>query len=307
MKKHFQRLKAYKWHLIYGAICSALALTFVFMVVDKYYLHSEENILYAVDKKQRVMLDLKTGNLVDEFSHVEELRKQAIEQRKKALADANATKVSVIVSELGVNDKNTTRAFSLPKEVGFSFSPYAPKSLEYSQLAYNQDRQTFVELPMDPGVAANRPAVKFELNEKNNEFTNQKNLDVVITKAFSPLGVVMPRDEIFSYSDQMPFVIDELAKKNMSIIYKGKNLEKMRVLADNAGSKLIIADLTIDDLISAVEIKAKLEDLENISKENGNALIVVKAYPITLNIVNEWIGLLPQKGYQLTPPLPVAD
>lgn len=307
MNKYTQWLKAYKWHILYGSICVALVYIFIFMVVDKYHLHSDENIAKAVNAKQRVMLDLKTGNPVDEFTHVEQLRKEAQEKRKQALEEKNTTKISVIVSELGINDKNTTRAFNLPKEVGFSFSPYAPKSLEYSQLAFNQDRQTFVGLPMDPGISANRPVAKFELNEKNSEFVNLQNIEVVLTKVFSPVGIVMSRDEIFTYSDQITYVIDELAKKNLAIVYEGKNKDKLHRLTDNAGSRLMVADLTIDDLISDIEIKAKLQDLENISRENGDALIVVKAYPITITLINEWLEILPQRGFQLTSPLPEAN
>ena len=296
IQEYITKVLEFRWHIILGLAFLFLGLTFAYMYANTYYLHNEENIKTAAEGKQRVLLDLKTGELVPEFEDA--IAKKETEKIKKKI---NKAKVSIVISDLGVNEKHTDIAMGFPKETNLSFNPYSPNTLKLSQRADEMGHLIIAGLPMDRGEAEGTPVGVLELNEDYNEFRNIQNVEATTTKVFSPKAVLMPEKEIFSHSDQIGPVVNELARKNLAVIYMGSNKEKLARVSNEGGNKLIIADVTINDLISEKEILSKLKDLENIARDKGYAILVIKSYPITLDIVKKWIDILPQKDIELTP------
>lgn len=302
MKQKLAKILEYRWHVILGSICLFLAISFGYMYADQYHLNKEENKHIAAEKNQRALLDLKTGEVIVEYKDIIPISAiKEIKEEKVKLANKKETEISIIISDLGLNGNNAKAAMKFPENVAFSFNPYPEASLKLSQKATAAGHVVLSRLPMDKGTADGEKPGLLELNEAYSEFRNIQNIEASLSKVFSPKAVIMPMKEIFSSSAYIGAIVNELARKNLSIIYLGENQEKLARLTSESGNKLIIPDVVINDLVSEAEVRAKLKDFENISKDKGHALLVVKPFPITLSIVKEWLKIAPQKTLKLVP------
>lgn len=296
-KTAIAKILEFRWHIMLSIFCLFMALVFAYMYAEQYELNKEQNIKLAAENQQRVLLDLKTGELIPEFEDI-----AAKKDDEKRAQDAKARpKITIIISDLGISKDSTDLALDFPKQTALAFNPYSSNSIRYSQRAEEMGHIIIAKLPMDDGEAVGTPVGKLEISDENDAFRNLQNIEAVLTKIFNPVAILMPEKELFSYTNGIEYLVDDLASKNLSIIYLGANQERMKILTNEAGNNLLIPDVVINDLVSEAEIRSKLKDLENIARDKGYAVIVLQPYPITLSIVKEWIGIMPQKSLELIP------
>jgi len=79
----------------------------------------------------------------------------------------------------------------------------------------------------------------------------------------------------------------------------GARNSALQQLAEKEGYPLLINDAIIDQEISSEAIHEKLASLEEIAKTKGIAIGFGNPYPITTEILNEWINTLDNKGIRL--------
>jgi len=72
-------------------------------------------------------------------------------------------------------------------------------------------------------------------------------------------------------------------------------------LANDLGLPHALNNREIDQVASRVEIDAKLIDLENIARQQGQALGIARPYPVTIERLAQWAASLDEKGIDLAP------
>jgi polysaccharide deacetylase 2 family uncharacterized protein YibQ len=72
-------------------------------------------------------------------------------------------------------------------------------------------------------------------------------------------------------------------------------------LANDLGLPHALNNREIDQVASRVEIDAKLIDLENIARQQGQALGIARPYPVTIERLAQWAKSLEEKGIDLAP------
>jgi uncharacterized protein len=72
-------------------------------------------------------------------------------------------------------------------------------------------------------------------------------------------------------------------------------------LAADLGLPHALNNREIDQVASRVAIDAKLIDLENIARQQGQAIGIGRPYPVTLERLAQWAATLEEKGIDLAP------
>lgn len=207
-------------------------------------------------------------------------------------------KVAIMVTGLGPQADATNASFHLPGAISLMFSPYAedlPALFERARLA---GHEVLVELPMEPvDYPASDPG-PHTLRASGTVDANIERLSWVLARAPGYFAVA-GQGGVFAESPEAAPIMEVLAAKGVGMIeIDGDGLARA---SEAAGLAYMSAPDWIDATPSAEAIDRALGDLEAKARQEGSALGIAEAYPITLKRLVEWTASLDARGIALVP------
>ncbi|PIR32042.1 MAG: hypothetical protein COV36_05575 [Alphaproteobacteria bacterium CG11_big_fil_rev_8_21_14_0_20_44_7] len=328
----YRRFDSYKSPLFYGLLVTALIAIFIYMLVETFSLSAEENAKIARIEGQLVLVDLKTLKAVEipqdpkaaDSKHgsdaktkeheiapqtTEQNHQAAIDDQKQAFKESvklppNAPEISIIIAELGINEKLTRQALDkLAPRIGMSFSPYANNSMRLSQIADEKGHMIFVDLPLDTGKTENRDEDKLLITADSTDFKNITNMETAFSRILGADGVLIPSEEIVSKTEKFPPLMSIMSDASMAMFYGGPDRERISLMASNNAMHFGYISMSVDNDLNEDAIKAKLLELEALAKEKGHAIGIAHTYPVTIEVLAEWQNGLADKGIRLVHPV----
>ncbi|MEO0549618.1 MAG: divergent polysaccharide deacetylase family protein [Pseudomonadota bacterium] len=212
--------------------------------------------------------------------------------------------VSIIVGGLGINATRTRVAIEeLPPEVTLSFSPTASNLATWVRRARAAGHEVVIELPMeayDYGRARPHPSV---LRADLEADVNAQRLRSLLSRASGYAGVMNFQGGKFATSEAaVRPVFDVLAERGLAFFEDGSlGRSVFETTASRESLAFGRANAWIDARPEADEIEKQLLTLEAEALEHGAALGTGMSFPVTLDLLNDWIGRLESKGIVLAP------
>ena len=212
--------------------------------------------------------------------------------------------VSIIVGGLGNNPTRTRAAINeLPPEVTLAFAPTADNLRHWVTQARRAGHEVLIELPMEPydyGRQSPHPRVmKTSLSADE----NQQRLSALLAQTPGYMGVMnFMGDKFATNSDAVAPIVAALSEKGLALFEDGR-LGRSEFDVSARKSRLPFGKATtwIDARVGADEISQELLLLETAARENGAALGTGMPFPITFDILREWLPTLEEKGIVLAP------
>lgn len=210
--------------------------------------------------------------------------------------------VSIIVGGLGTNATRTRAAIDqLPPEVTLSFAPTADYS--WVRRARRAGHEVLIEVPMEPydfGRQNPHP------NVMRVEYTAEENtsrLARLLTRAPGYIGVMNYQGAKFAKdANAVDPIMAELSSKGLAMFEDGSlTRSKFSESAKTSGLAFGKATSAIDARPGADEISNELMLLETTAREQGAALGTGTPFPVTFDILQEWLPTLEGKGILLAP------
>lgn len=221
-----------------------------------------------------------------------------------AAAAANLPKIAIVVTGLGINEQGSLDAIDdLPDEATLAFAPYGKTLTTTVAAARAAGHEVLLEIPLEPfDFPQNDPGPQTLLTGEPPR-ANLDKLFWLMARFGGYAGVINNMGARFTASatDFSP-VMEELGTRGLGYLDDGSsNRSLARQLA--AGNKVPFsrADLTIDANPSRQSILAALASLEAKALENGQAIGIVSALPISVAAIAEWSRELEAKGILLVP------
>ncbi|MFK4810876.1 divergent polysaccharide deacetylase family protein [Devosia sp. ZW T5_3] len=223
---------------------------------------------------------------------------------RPSTAPMGLPKVAIIVSGLGINEQGSLDAIErLPPDVTLAFAPYGKTLNNSVAAARSSGHEILLEIPLEPfDYPQNDPGPQTLLTGE----TPRANLDKLfwlMARFGGYAGVINNMGARFTASaaDFSP-IMEELGARGLGYIDDGSsNRSVAPQLA--AGNKVPFSrvDAMIDANPSQQSILAALTSLEAKAVENGHAIGIVSALPISVAAVAEWAAALESKGLVLVP------
>jgi polysaccharide deacetylase 2 family uncharacterized protein YibQ len=217
---------------------------------------------------------------------------------------ANTPKISLIVGGLGMTQKHTLAAINeLPPEVTLSFVPYANDLQGWINKARAAGHEVLLELPMEPYDYPNVDTGPYTLLTTAKPDENIRRLNLLLGKASGYFGVTNYQGAKFATDAHAATPVFQ-ALKSRGLIFVNDGAAARSVLPDTAkttGLAFDVADRIVDVEPSADAIDRQLLQLEATALQNGDAVGVGYAYPVTIEQFRIWTQGLKAKGYQLAP------
>ena len=209
-------------------------------------------------------------------------------------------KIAIIVTNLGLNKKPTEMALKLPKQCALGFLPYTKTLKPLLHQAQSEGHEIYLYVPMQTSRSYENPG-KYALLGNLPAEENMMRLNVILNSHARYDGVYSSFKEVFTSNPQVSeFLFDNLEDKNL-IFLMGKSFGNKIPPHLQARENLLYSSIVIDKDPDQEEIKANLEKLIKIAKENGSALGYSQGYSLSIDMINEWIPTLRARGVKLVP------
>ena len=212
--------------------------------------------------------------------------------------------IAVVVTGLGINEQGSLDAIDrMPEAVSLAFAPYGKTLPTTVAAARSSGHEVLLEIPLEPfDYPQNDPGPETLLTGEPPR-SNLDKLFWLMARFGGYAGIINNMGARFTASaaDFSP-VMEELGARGLGYLDDGSSNRSLAPqLAATNKVPFARADIMIDADPSRQSILQALASLEARAMENGQAIGIVSALPISVSTIAEWSGELDAKGIVLVP------
>lgn len=248
------------------------------------FLKKERDIQKAESSDQRVTFIIENfGNEID-----------------PSVKDDGGPIIAIVIDGIGLLNPNIK--LDLPSQVTLGMPSYVPYK-EFSDNAAIMKHNILLNIPLEPLNYPEDEADPNSLLTKNDEQENLSILDSVFSNSKDYDAVYSSHDDKYTNSyESSKALLSRL--KDKKIIYLSGLTDKNALIyqiAEKMNFYILENDIILDSVLSREEIAMQLLELERMAQISGSAIAIGGSYPITMELVNEWIPSLASKGIKIVP------
>ena len=223
---------------------------------------------------------------------------------KRPFENSGKPAIALVVGGLGMSEQRTRTAIeTLPAEITLGFVPYAENLQNWIDLARENGHEVILELPMEPfDYPQNDPGPHTLLTEADSG-ENIRRLEWLLSRTTGYFGVTNYLGAKFTASESaMRPVWDALADRGLVLVHDGaQSRSPLGRAAEQSNLDWAAADRIVDSPPAPDQIDKQFLQLEALALQNGSALGMGFAYPVTIDQAKAWSEGLEAKGYALVP------
>lgn len=218
--------------------------------------------------------------------------------------EAPRPRVALMIMGFGLNRTFAERALEqLPADISLAFTPYSPELQSQINAARADGHEVALELPMQPFDYPDNDPGPYTLLTNLPEEANRKRLEWLLARATGYFATVNHQGGRFlSESESLAPILTSLKDRGLGFVDTGdgaRNATEDAVPPE--GFNWTVADFVVDATKSRRQIDKSLADLETAARENGMAVGIGTALPLTVERTAEWAASLAGKGIDLVP------
>lgn len=213
-------------------------------------------------------------------------------------------RIAILVNGLGLSDQLTSDAIdTLPGEVTLAFGAYGRDLQGWARRARSSGHEVMLQIPLEPfDYPDNDPGPQTLLTTLSPE-ENQARLYWLLARFSGYTGVTNHMGAKFAAAQHafLP-VLEELRSRGLIFVDDGTAARSTAgEIAKELGLGFSVAQIQLDKDKTAEGIDKSLDQLEKIALENGFAIGVGTALPVTIERLAAWTAEAEKKGIVLIP------
>jgi hypothetical protein len=213
-------------------------------------------------------------------------------------------RVAILVTGLGLPNGPTLEVVKgLPAPVSIAYGAYGRSLQDGVSDARAEGHEVLLQIPLEPNnYPTEDPGPHTLLTTLPNE-ENMKRLQWLMSRYTGYVGVTNHMGAKFeSVAQSFGPVLEELKRRGLLYVDDGGGGgSKGSEIAGAIGLDYSVVSVQIDSDQSAAEVEKQLAKLEDMAKQQGAAIGVVRAKPATVKQLVDWAGKLEGKGIVLVP------
>ena len=213
-------------------------------------------------------------------------------------------RIALVLRGLGVGAAKTESALSqLPPDVTLGFAPFALDLQKELDRARSAGHEVLLEVPMEPFDFPDSDPGPHALLVAASPEENGKRLDWTLSRATGYVGVMnLLGGRLMGEETAIEPVLAAIAKRGLIFFDNGASSSSVAITAArHVKAPLATGTLTLDAVQTQNAIDSKLSELENTARQDGFAIGVASAYPVTIARLAEWTARAQARGFQLVP------
>lgn len=212
--------------------------------------------------------------------------------------------IAIVVTGLGLNETGTANAIdTLPDTITLAFAPYGKGLSRTVASARSGGHEILLEVPLEPFDYPESDPGPDTLLTGQAPRDNLDKLFNVMAKFGGYVGLINHMGARFTAStaDFAP-IMEELGSRGLGYLDDGtSNRSVATQLAAANGVAFGRADMILDQNPSRAAILEQLAALEARATDEGEAIGVISALPISVQTLAEWAGAVEDRGFAIVP------
>jgi polysaccharide deacetylase 2 family uncharacterized protein YibQ len=212
--------------------------------------------------------------------------------------------IAIVVTGLGLNETGTANAIdTLPEGITLAFAPYGKSLNRTVASARSGGHEIVLEVPLEPFDYPDSDPGPDTLLTGQAPRDNLDKLFNVMASFGGYIGVMNHMGARFTAStaDFAP-IMEELGARGLGYLDDGSSNRSVATqLAAANGVEFGRADMVLDMNPSRTSILAQLAALEARAADNGTAIGVISALPVSVQTLAEWAGEIENRGFAIVP------
>jgi polysaccharide deacetylase 2 family uncharacterized protein YibQ len=216
--------------------------------------------------------------------------------------------VALLITGLGAMRAPTEAATQLPANVTLAFNPYARHTPTWLQSARNKGFESWLMLPAQPDSFPAGDAGPDALLVEQPAEEAMLRLKRTMARTAGYTGLVLPANEAFSdHLEALSGLHKQLESRGVALLAAKRPSNSASVGWFKRQRDTYAGDILIDETLSLEAIEKQLLALEATATQQGYAMGVIRAYPLSLKSIEPWLMQLERKGFTLAPASAVFD
>jgi polysaccharide deacetylase 2 family uncharacterized protein YibQ len=220
-----------------------------------------------------------------------------------AAADAKMPRIALVVTGLGISSTSTGESLKLPAAVSLAFAPYGTDLERIASRARGEGHELLLQLPMEPfDYPDNDPGPQTLLLSLAPE-QNTDRLHWLMSRFQGYVGVANYMGSRFTASEPaLAPMLREVAKRGLMYLDDGSSPRSLAgQIATGNGLPFVKASIMLDAVPTPNEIDRALMRLESMARDQGIAVGVVTALPVSIARIAKWAKTAESRGFLLVP------
>jgi polysaccharide deacetylase 2 family uncharacterized protein YibQ len=218
-------------------------------------------------------------------------------------ANAKLPRIALVVTGLGISSSTTSEALRLPAAVSLAFAPYGTDLDRIASRARGEGHELLLQLPMEPfDYPDNDPGPQTLLISLAPE-QNTDRLNWLMSRFQGYVGVANYMGSRFTASEPaFSPMLREVAKRGLMYLDDGSSPRSVagQIAAGN-GLPFAKASVIVDAVPTPNEVDRALLRLETMARDNGIAVGVASALPLSIARIAKWAKAAESRGFLLVP------
>jgi polysaccharide deacetylase 2 family uncharacterized protein YibQ len=213
-------------------------------------------------------------------------------------------RVAILVTGLGLPGGPTSDVIEgLPAPISIAYGAYGRNLQDGVTRARADGHEVLLQIPLEPNNYPTEDPGPHTLLTSLPPEENMKRLQWLMSRYTGYVGVTNHMGAKFeSATDSFVPVFEELKRRGLLYVDDGSIQESPASKAASAlGLEYSVVSVQIDGGQSAAEIDKQLAKLEDMAKQQGSAIAVVRLKPAAVKQLADWASKLEGKGLVLVP------
>ncbi len=214
----------------------------------------------------------------------------------------DAPMIAIVIDDMGLNKKWSTKAENLPAPITLSYLPYAENLPERTKKARQSGHELMLHMPMEAsGHHANYDSSTLMTSLTKTELLHnlQQNLDRFdgYVGINNHMGSKMSEDK-----ESLSLIMQELKKRGLLYLdSRTTALSLGESTAREYGLPTTRRDVFLDHEATSEFVAESLQKLEMRAIKNGTAIAIGHPKDVTITALKQWIPEMQKKGFRIVP------
>lgn len=211
-------------------------------------------------------------------------------------------RLAVLLIDMGLSERLTIPALEqLPGQVTVALNGNSPKLADYLSNARARGHEVLLDIPAEPRFYPEEDPGPTALMTRIGNEENIKRLRTWLAQAPGALGILSTSGtQYVTDASAMTPVVNELGLRGLAWLDTGDKSIGSK-LANQTQVATATVNIDLDRTLTPSAIKKQFESALAFARTNESVLIVARPYPLTVSLLIELLGTLPDAGVALVP------
>jgi uncharacterized protein len=224
-----------------------------------------------------------------------------IETVSLPVIDPAKPQIAIVLDDLGLDQKATRRAITLPAEITLSFLPYGRASQGLAAEAMARGHEVMVHIPMEPEGDADPGPGALLVDQSTDQIASL--LARQLDEFPGAVGFNNHMGSRFTADVRalLPVMREARARGLLFLDSRTTANTLAAKIGEAAGATTVSRDVFLDHASGADGLLAQLDELEKTARATGQAIAIGHPHEMTLDVLEVWARGLTSKGLELAP------